>query len=154
MSVGEYIIPGQALVGLDAIDQIKVDFKVPEKYLPTVHTGQSIEIKVDAYPGETFKGEVYAIDPRVDIEGRSIFIRARVPRRRSEAPAWPVRPRDADPRGEARRADRAGGRHRAKGRGPIRLQGGRRKAQLSRVSIGTRREAASSWSKGWRPASS
>jgi membrane fusion protein, multidrug efflux system len=79
VSVGEYITPGQALVGLDAIDPIKVDFKVPEKYLPTVHTGQSIEIKVDAYPNETFKGEVYAIDPRVDIEGRSIFIRARVP---------------------------------------------------------------------------
>ena len=79
VSVGEYITPGQALVGLDAIDPIKVDFKIPEKYLPTVHTGQSIEIKVDAYPNETFKGEVYAIDPRVDIEGRSIFIRAHVP---------------------------------------------------------------------------
>jgi membrane fusion protein (multidrug efflux system) len=26
----------------------KVDFKVPEKYLPTVRTGQHIEIKVDA----------------------------------------------------------------------------------------------------------
>jgi membrane fusion protein (multidrug efflux system) len=79
VSVGEYITPGQPLVGLDAIEQIKVDFKVPEKYLPTVRTGQHIEIKVDAYPEQTFKGEVYAIDPRVDIEGRSIFIRARVP---------------------------------------------------------------------------
>lgn len=79
VSLGEYITPGQPLVGLDAIEQIKVDFKVPEKYLPTVHTGQAIEIKVDAFPGETFKGEVYAIDPRVDIEGRSVFIRARVP---------------------------------------------------------------------------
>lgn len=79
VSVGEYITPGQQLVGLDAISPIKVDFKVPEKYLPTVHDGQQIEIKVDAFPGVTFKGNVYAIDPRVDIEGRSIFIRARVP---------------------------------------------------------------------------
>jgi membrane fusion protein (multidrug efflux system) len=79
VSVGEYIIPGQALIGLDAIDQIKVDFRVPEKYLATVHNGQAIEIKVDAFPGLIFKGEVFAIDPRVDIEGRSIFIRARVP---------------------------------------------------------------------------
>jgi len=79
VSVGDYITPGEALVGLDAIEQIKVDFKVPEKYLPAVHTGQPIEIKVDAFPGETFNGEVYAIDPRVDIEGRSVFIRARVP---------------------------------------------------------------------------
>ena len=48
VSVGEYITPGQPLVGLDAIERIKVDFKVPEKYLPTVRTGQHIEIKVDA----------------------------------------------------------------------------------------------------------
>jgi membrane fusion protein (multidrug efflux system) len=80
VSVGEYITPGQPLVGLDAIERIKVDFKVPEKYLPTVRTGQHIEIKVDAYPGQTFKGELYAIDPRVDIEGDSIFIRARTQR--------------------------------------------------------------------------
>jgi membrane fusion protein (multidrug efflux system) len=79
VSIGEYITPGQALIGLDAIEQIKVDFKVPEKYLPTVHNGQAIEIKVDAFPGQVFKGQVFAIDPRVDIEGRSIFIRARVP---------------------------------------------------------------------------
>jgi membrane fusion protein, multidrug efflux system len=79
VSLGDYITPGEALVGLDAIEQIKVDFKVPEKYLSAVHTGQPIEIKLDAFPGETFKGEVYAIDPRVDIEGRSVFIRARVP---------------------------------------------------------------------------
>lgn len=79
VSLGEYITPGQPLVGLDAIEEIKVDFKMPEKYLSTVHNGQAIEIKVDAFPGETFEGEVYAIDPRVDIEGRSIFIRARVP---------------------------------------------------------------------------
>jgi len=79
VSLGEYITPGQPLVGLDAIEEIKVDFKMPEKYLSTVHHGQAIEIKVDAFPGETFEGEVYAIDPRVDIEGRSIFIRARVP---------------------------------------------------------------------------
>jgi membrane fusion protein, multidrug efflux system len=74
VSVGEYIIPGQALIGLDAIEQIKVDFRVPEKYLPTVHAGQAIEIKVDAFPGETFKGEVFAIDPRVDLEGRAAAI--------------------------------------------------------------------------------
>ena len=37
VSVGEYITPGQALVGLDAIDRIKVDFKVPENRLGEVY---------------------------------------------------------------------------------------------------------------------
>ena len=79
VSVGEYITPGQALVNLEAIDPVKADFSVPEKFLPTIKVGQTIRIKVDAYPEETFEGKVYAIDPRVDITGRSILVRARVP---------------------------------------------------------------------------
>src|SRR5680860_976314 len=79
VSVGEYITAGQALVNLEAIQPIKADFRVPEKFLPAIRTGQSISIGVDAFPGETFKGEVYAIDPRIDVSGRSLLVRAKVP---------------------------------------------------------------------------
>lgn len=79
VSVGEYLTAGQALVNLEAIDPVKADFRVPEKFLPAIRTGQSISIKVDAFPGETFKGEVYAIDPRIDVSGRSLLVRAKVP---------------------------------------------------------------------------
>jgi membrane fusion protein (multidrug efflux system) len=140
VSVGEYITPGQALVGLDAIDPIKVDFKIPEKYLPTVHTGQSIEIKVDAYPNETFKGEVYAIDPRVDIEGRSIFIRARVPNDdRKLRPGQFARVtliHEVKP--DAHTVPEAAIVPKGEDQFVFKVVDG--KAQLSRVSIGTRRE--------------
>ncbi len=140
VSAGEYIIPGQALVGLDAIDPIKVDFKVPEKYLPTVHTGQLIEIKVDAYPGETFKGEVYAIDPRVDVEGRSVFIRARVPnedrRLRPGQFARVILIHEVKP--DALTVPEAAIVPKGEDQFVFKVVGG--KAQLSRVSIGTRRE--------------
>jgi membrane fusion protein (multidrug efflux system) len=43
-----------------------------------VRPGQAIEIGVDAYPGKVFKGEVFAIDPRIDAAGRSVVIRARI----------------------------------------------------------------------------
>lgn len=78
VSVGDYVSVGQDLFNLEDITPIKVDFRVSEKFLPSVRTDQPIEITVDAYPGEIFTGTVYAIDPRIDAEGRSIVIRARV----------------------------------------------------------------------------
>ncbi len=79
VSVGEYITSGQALVNLEAIDPVKADFRVPEKFLPAIRVGQSIRIKVDAFPDAIFEGKVYAIDPRLDVAGRSLLVRALVP---------------------------------------------------------------------------
>ena len=69
VSVGEYISAGQALVNLEAIDPVKADFRVPEKFLSAIRVGQTIRIKVDAFPGEGFEGKVYAIDPHLDVSG-------------------------------------------------------------------------------------
>ena len=79
VSVGEYISAGQALVNLEAIDPVKADFRVPEKFLSAIRVGQTIRIKVDAFPGETFEGKVYAIDPHLDVSGRSLLVRAVIP---------------------------------------------------------------------------
>jgi len=81
VSIGDYITVGQDLFNLEDIDPIKVDFRVSERYLSAVRSGQAIEIGVDAYPGRVFKGEVFAIDPRIDAAGRSVVIRARVANR-------------------------------------------------------------------------
>jgi membrane fusion protein (multidrug efflux system) len=79
VSVGDVVSPGQALMHVVAIDPIKVDFRVPEMYVGQVRTGQALAITVDAFPGEQFQGEVYAIDPQIDIRGRSILLRATIP---------------------------------------------------------------------------
>ena len=79
VSAGEYITAGQALVNLEAIDPVKADFRVPEKFLPAIKVGQTIRIKVDAFPDDNFEGKVYAIDPRLDVAGRSLLVRALVP---------------------------------------------------------------------------
>lgn len=79
VSVGEYITAGHALVNLEAIDPVKADFRVPERFLPAIKVGQSIRIRVDAFPEETFNGQVSAIDPRIDVSGRSLLVRAKVP---------------------------------------------------------------------------
>jgi membrane fusion protein (multidrug efflux system) len=79
ISVGEYVTPGQALVNLENLQPIKVDFRIAERYLSKLQTGQQIEIGVDSLPGRSFTGEVTAIDPRVDPESRSVAVRARTP---------------------------------------------------------------------------
>ncbi len=79
VSVGEYVGVGQDLVGLQDIDPIKAEFRVPEKFLLAVQVGQTIEVGVDAFLDQKFAGKVYAIDPQIDVAGRSILIRAEVP---------------------------------------------------------------------------
>jgi membrane fusion protein (multidrug efflux system) len=79
VSAGEYVTAGQALVNLEAIDPVKADFRVPEKFLSAIRVGQIIRLKLDAFPGESFEGKVYAIDPRLDVSGRSLLVRAVVP---------------------------------------------------------------------------
>jgi membrane fusion protein (multidrug efflux system) len=79
VSVGDFVDVGQDMVNLEQIDPLKADFRVAELYLGAVRPGQRIELAVDAFPGETFAGEVYAIDPLIDESGRSIVLRARLP---------------------------------------------------------------------------
>ena len=79
VSVGDYVKEGQDLVNLEDISSLKVDFKLPERYLNRVQKGQSVELGSDAKPGESFTATVDAIDPLIDTNGRAIALRARLP---------------------------------------------------------------------------
>ncbi len=79
VSVGDYVNPGQELVTLDDLASLKVDFRVPETYLDALSIGQLIELEVDSFPQERFRGEVYALDPQVSTADHSIALRARIP---------------------------------------------------------------------------
>ena len=76
ISTGAYVTAGTPLVNLEKIDQLKVNFSVPEFYLSKLATGQKIEIIADALPGTLFEGTIYAIDPAVDVNGRAIRVKA------------------------------------------------------------------------------
>ncbi|HSW14142.1 MAG TPA: efflux RND transporter periplasmic adaptor subunit [Solimonas sp.] len=78
VSPGDYVTAGQALVNIEAMEQVKIDFRVPEIALSQLSPGQALDIEVDAWPGEHFKGEVYAIEPRINDSTRSIGLRARL----------------------------------------------------------------------------
>jgi membrane fusion protein (multidrug efflux system) len=79
VSVGAYIVPGQRIAELADISTLKVDFRVPEINATQVRVGNTIVVTADAIPGATFEGNVYAIDPIVDVNGRAMRLRAQVP---------------------------------------------------------------------------
>ena len=76
ISIGDYVKDGQDIVNLEGVDPLKVDLKVPEIFLTKVTLGQALQIALDAFPDKTFDGRVFAINPLVDANGRSIVIRA------------------------------------------------------------------------------
>lgn len=78
VSVGEVVQAGQPLADLEALDRLKVDFRIPQEFAGRLRPGQALHIAVDAFPGRTFAGEVYALDPRLDDQARSVLLRGRL----------------------------------------------------------------------------
>lgn len=75
ISVGALLSPGTVITTIDDIKKIKVDFSVPEKYLPLITKGCKIEATSIALPGKKFLGEVQAISPRISATSRSMSVR-------------------------------------------------------------------------------
>ena len=76
---GQYVSAGMALVSLQALDPIRVDFPMPEQYVGKLAVGQPIELTVDAYPGQVFKGEIQSLDARVAQDTRTLLVRGLLP---------------------------------------------------------------------------
>jgi membrane fusion protein (multidrug efflux system) len=79
ISIGDYVNPGQDVVNIESINTLKVDFRVSEVHAIHLKAGQTILVKLDAIPGATYEGTVYAIDPAHDPNGRAVILRARMP---------------------------------------------------------------------------
>lgn len=78
VSPGDYVKDGADLVNLEDVRTLKADFRLPERNLSQVRAGQTVEIIADALPRERWQGLVESINPRVDANGRSLELRARL----------------------------------------------------------------------------
>ena len=76
--IGQYVSPGTGIASLQQLDPIFVDFPVPEQAVTELATGQTVEVTVDAWPDETFKGKIVSLDARVSAETRNLVVRAEV----------------------------------------------------------------------------
>ncbi|QQS55902.1 MAG: efflux RND transporter periplasmic adaptor subunit [Candidatus Competibacteraceae bacterium] len=79
VSPGAYVKPGDDIVALESLGAMKLDFRVPETYLARLAVGQRLAARVDAYPEQSFEGAIYAIEPALDAETRTVLLRARLP---------------------------------------------------------------------------
>lgn len=76
---GSLVNPGAAIVSLDDLAVIRVDFDVPDRYLPVLGVGASILATPDSLPGQRFAGRIAQLDTRVNTSTRAIKARAEFP---------------------------------------------------------------------------
>jgi membrane fusion protein (multidrug efflux system) len=78
VSEGAYLAAGTDIARLEKLDQLKLDFRLPEVFLAKLTTGRAVKIAVDAYPEASFGGTIYAIEPAVDEQTRTVLVRAKI----------------------------------------------------------------------------
>ena len=79
VSLGTYVNSQTPLISLQSVNPQHASFKVPERYADRLRRGQLVTFQVAALPGKNFSGEVVFVDPVVELPGRTILIKARVP---------------------------------------------------------------------------
>lgn len=79
VSVGDYVTRGTKVASVMRVDPLRVELTVPEQYVSAVATGRAVTFEVDAYPGETFTGQVRYVSPSIAADTRALTIEAVVP---------------------------------------------------------------------------
>lgn len=78
ISLGSYLAPGQKIVWLQKIDPIYADFTVNEADYGRVKEGLPVTAQFNAWPGQSFKGEIATTDARMSDQTRMITVRAKL----------------------------------------------------------------------------
>jgi membrane fusion protein, multidrug efflux system len=79
INLGQYLAAGAAIVSLQALNPIYVNFGVPQQQSPLVTAGRTLRLTSDDVPGVEFKGRVTAIDSVVNEATRNLQVQATLP---------------------------------------------------------------------------
>lgn len=79
VSIGDYVTRGTKVATVMRVDPLRVELTVPEHYVSAVASGRTVTFEVDAYPGETFAGQVRYVSPSVAADTRALTLEAVVP---------------------------------------------------------------------------
>ncbi|MDX8483250.1 efflux RND transporter periplasmic adaptor subunit [Mesorhizobium sp. VK24D] len=77
IDIGQYLAPGNAVVTLQDLDTMRVDFTVPEQQLPLLKIGQTVRLG-GSLSDMPFAGSIRGIDPKIDPASRLVSIRGEV----------------------------------------------------------------------------
>lgn len=79
INLGQYVSRGTPLIPLQKLDPMFVNFYVPQRNMPLLGVDQSVDVTVDAFPGQVFSARVGAINPEVDMATRNVWVQAIIP---------------------------------------------------------------------------
>ena len=71
---GEWIEPGRPVLTLVAIDDLRIEFRVPQEYYPRINSQSTISVTLDALPEREFDGTIDAVVPVSDASSRTFLI--------------------------------------------------------------------------------
>ena len=74
VNLGQYLNPGDAVATLTSLEQLFVNFTVPQQELSRLKLGSEVRVTSDAWPGRAFTARVTAIEPRVAEDSRNIWV--------------------------------------------------------------------------------
>jgi membrane fusion protein (multidrug efflux system) len=79
VSPGDWVDSDVALVQIDAVDRLQLQFSLPENAIALAKPGLAVIAQVAAYPDEGFAGVVYFVSPALDTQSRRLGVKAWVP---------------------------------------------------------------------------
>jgi membrane fusion protein (multidrug efflux system) len=78
ISLGQYLAAGQAIVSLQSINPIYVNFGVPQQDTPKMKIGRALRVTNTDVAGMAFNGKITALDSVINEQTRNIQIQATV----------------------------------------------------------------------------
>jgi membrane fusion protein (multidrug efflux system) len=84
VNIGQYVSPGTALVSLQSLDPLYVNFYLPEQELRMIQPKQAIQLQIDAYPHQFFLGQLNAVDSLVNVQTHNIKVQAIIPNKQEQ----------------------------------------------------------------------
>lgn len=79
VDAGAFVRAGQPITTLATLDELRIEFFAPERYLALLEPGAAVSVRTPAFPGEELSGEILVIEPVLDPSTRSARVIARAP---------------------------------------------------------------------------
>lgn len=79
VELGQVVSPGTPIASLQSVTPIHADFWLPQQALAELERGQRTRLRVDAFPGASWDGEITTVNPEVDPATRNVRVRATFP---------------------------------------------------------------------------
>ena len=75
VSTGAFLAINTRIASIQSVNPIKLEFALPERYRSMISDTSSINFTTESSEG-IFRGKIYAFEPKIDLQTRSVFVRA------------------------------------------------------------------------------